>query len=168
MQTMDPATPIARERGGAVFQGGTFNGNPLTAAAAIATLELVATGEPQEQADALAAQLRVGLNQIVRSLGLPGVAYGDSSTFHLFFGARPEKATEADGMWTQDATTIKGMSPRLVDAVHHALQNRGVDLMSRMGGVLSSAHTSEDVERTLVAFDASLRAVSREHPDFFA
>jgi glutamate-1-semialdehyde 2,1-aminomutase len=168
MATMDPSGPVATSRGGAVFQGGTFNGNPLTAAAAIATLRIAATAEPQRQADHLAADLRNGLNEIIRDLGLPGVAYGDSSTFHMFFGKAGDTATTRGTMWTQDAAEIKGMSPRLVDAVHHALQNRGVDLMSRMGGVVSSAHTQADIDRTLAAVEASLRAVSAEHPEFFA
>jgi glutamate-1-semialdehyde 2,1-aminomutase len=168
MATMDPSGPVAKSRGGAVFQGGTFNGNPLTAAAAIATLRVAATGEPQQHADRLAADLRHGLNGIIRDLGLPGVAYGDSSTFHMFFGKSADTATTGAAMWTQDAAEIKGVSPRLVDAVHHALQNRGVDLMSRMGGVVSSAHTPADIDQTLAAVERSLRSVSAEHPEFFA
>src|SRR5439155_18381193 len=37
-----------------VYHGGTFNGNPTVAAAGVATLNIVSSGEPQRHAEALA------------------------------------------------------------------------------------------------------------------
>jgi glutamate-1-semialdehyde aminotransferase len=57
------------------------------------------------------------------------------------------------------------MSPELVDAVRRALQNRGVDLMSSIGGVLSVAHTSADIDQAVEIFQGALKAVRDERPE---
>jgi glutamate-1-semialdehyde 2,1-aminomutase len=153
------------DRGRRVQQGGTFNGNPLSAAAAVATLKIVATGEPHRHADALAEQLRAGLNDVIERLNISGVAYGESSTFHLYIGPRPAGVPTGQTLWTEDASVIKGMSPELVDAVRRALQNRGADLMSSIGGVLSVAHTSADIDQAVAIFQGALKAVRDERPE---
>jgi glutamate-1-semialdehyde 2,1-aminomutase len=151
--------------GRAVYHGGTFNGGPPVAAAGIATLRIASTGEPQRQAEQLTERLRAGLNEIVKRLGISAVAYGESSTFHLYVGPRPADTPVGERLWTDDATALKNMPTELIFAVRRALQNRGVDLMSGLGGMLSSAHTEADLDQTLVAFEAALRAVQDERPD---
>ena len=164
MAMMEPSGDPKADRGRRVQQGGTFNGNPLSAAAAVATLRIASTGEPQRHADALAAQLRAGLNEVIKRLGLSAVAYGESSTFHVYFGERPAGTPVGETLWTEDASALRGMSPELVDGLRRAVQNRGLDLMSGIGGVLSMAHTSDDVERSIVAFEAALKALREEEP----
>ena len=148
-----------------VYHGGTFNGSPPVAAAGIATLRIASTGEPQRHADELAERLRAGLNQVIKRLGISAVAYGESSTFHVYIGPRPPGTPTGEQLWTDDAVTLKSMPAELVQAVRRALQNRGVDLMSGIGGMLSAVHTAADVDRTLVAFEGALAAVRDERPD---
>ena len=57
----------------------TFNANPLSAAAALTSLELVATSQPTRRASELAARIRAGLNEIIQRLDLSAVAYGEAS-----------------------------------------------------------------------------------------
>jgi glutamate-1-semialdehyde 2,1-aminomutase len=151
-------------KGTPVYHGGTFNGSPPVAAAGIATLKIAGTGEPQRHADALAQELRTGLNQIIRRLGISAVAYGESSTFHIYIGTRPDGAEIGSDLWTTDATTLKGMPSELVYAFRRAIQNRGVDLMSGIGGMLCSEHTRADIDRSLEAFEGALRSVRDEYP----
>jgi glutamate-1-semialdehyde 2,1-aminomutase len=167
MDTMEPSGDPKADRGRRVQQGGTFNGNPLSAAGAVATLRIASTGEPQRHADALAAQMRAGINEAIKRLDLSAVAYGESSTFHVYFGERPAGVPAGETLWTEDATTLKGMPTELVDAIRRALQNRGLDLMSGTGGVLSLAHTSADVEQGVGIFEAALKAVRDERPELF-
>jgi glutamate-1-semialdehyde 2,1-aminomutase len=68
-----------------VSQNGTFNANPITAAVAIATLDAVADGSVQRTADERTARLRAGIDDAMRSIGVPGSCYGDSSIFHVSF-----------------------------------------------------------------------------------
>jgi glutamate-1-semialdehyde 2,1-aminomutase len=167
MSVLEMTGDAKRDRERRPYHGGTFNANPLTAAAAIATLRIVSTGEVQRHCDALAKQLRDGINAVLKRLDISGVAYGDSSTFHVYIGPRPAGAPIGEQLWTEDAATLKGMSRDLVFAVRCALHNRGVDLMSGIGGVLSSAHTAGDVEQTIAAFEGALKAVRDEQPNLF-
>jgi glutamate-1-semialdehyde 2,1-aminomutase len=76
-----------RDRYERVSHEGTFNGNPLCAAAGTAALKILETGEPQRKADELAALLRRGMQEVMDRRGVIGCVYGDFSVFHLYFGA---------------------------------------------------------------------------------
>ena len=45
-------------------------------------------------------------------------------------------------------------------ALNRGLGERGIDLMSRMSGVTSAAHTDDDLARTLDAFEATVREMA--------
>jgi glutamate-1-semialdehyde 2,1-aminomutase len=60
---------------------GTFNANPLSAAAGITTLKQVATGEPCRRANAMGRLLRNRLNAMFTEQGWPWIAYVDFSMF---------------------------------------------------------------------------------------
>jgi glutamate-1-semialdehyde 2,1-aminomutase len=142
---------------------GTFNANPLSAAAGIATLRLIADGRPQAQADGMAAALRRGMEDILERAGVAGYAYGDSSLFHVYLESSPgSRARSRAELPTSDAATLKGIPGPLVTAFQRNLQIRGIDLMSYTGGAVSAAHTEADVERTLDAFGETIRVLLEE------
>lgn len=136
-----------------VIHGGTFNANPLAAAAGIATLDIVADGEPQKQADAIAATLRGSLNELFQKERIAGCVYGESSTFHTFFGNCPPREADDDPMWTYDPQILSAPADR-ANTVHKVLQAHGVDLMSSMSGMTSCEHSDADIERTVDAYAA--------------
>jgi glutamate-1-semialdehyde 2,1-aminomutase len=80
--------------------------------------------------------------------------YGDSSTFHVYFGARA-----IEGL---DANILKNVSAPVQNGFRQALQVRGVDLMSRCSGVLSGVHTEADIDQALEACDGALKAMLEE------
>jgi glutamate-1-semialdehyde 2,1-aminomutase len=133
-----------------VAHPGTHNAHPLSAAAGIAALRQCRSGEPQEHAAGLAAALRSGLTSVLAEAGVPGRAYGESSTFHLLIGdaGEPEQA----GMQSLKAA---GMSPELTAELHNGMLLEGVQLFHG-SGFLSAAHTERDVERTVAAFAVTL------------
>jgi glutamate-1-semialdehyde 2,1-aminomutase len=61
---------------GIVYQVGTFNGNPLTMAAARASLLEVLTPEAYEHLDALEERLLAGCQEVIDRYGLPGYSVG--------------------------------------------------------------------------------------------
>lgn len=138
-----------------VFHRGTFNANPLSAAAGVAALEIFRTGEPQRRADSLAARLRDGMQKILRRREIAGAVYGESSTFHIFLG-KGARGT-IGGLSSVD---LKGIPPKTVNALQRALRQRGVDLLSYTGGVTSSAHSEKDIEVTLAAFDEAIEEMA--------
>jgi glutamate-1-semialdehyde 2,1-aminomutase len=133
-----------------VAHPGTHNAHPISAAAGIVALGACRSGEPQEHAARLAATVRAALTQVLADAGVPGCAYGESSTFHLLIGhsGEPREAS---------LQTLKaaGMSPELSAELHSGMLAEGVHLFHG-SGFLSAAHTERDVERTVAAFAATL------------
>ncbi|MBI3733811.1 MAG: aspartate aminotransferase family protein [Chloroflexi bacterium] len=134
-----------------ILHNGTFNANPLSAAAAIACLDTIADGKVQAFADAQAAKLRAGFNRILNELEVEGAAWGESSVFHLILGvpvpARPDGDLRDPQM---PADVLKaGSAPVIDQALTLAMLAEGV----HMG---SLAHDDAVVDDTLRAFRNSL------------
>ena len=142
-----------RDRHERVMHLGTFNANPVSAGAALACLEIVATGAPQRHADGIAARLREGLDGVLAKRGVAGYVYGDASTFHVYLEAAPGSGRARAALRTLDAVTLKSIPGPVVSAIQNGLRVRGVELMSYTGGVTSAAHSEADVDETVAAFD---------------
>lgn len=156
MRLLDPSVAFKGKRPGVVHKG-TFNGNPLVAAAGVAALQIVQTGEPHRQADDMAEKIRVGLRGILNEHQIIGAVYGESSTFHVYLGPTPDGSV--NGL---SAEQIRGVPKETVDAMRSGLRRRGVDLMSHMSGVTSASHTDADVEQTLDAFAGTIQEMIQQ------
>ena len=152
MAMLDPSV-TTRGHTPAVLHQGTFNGAPIVAATGSVMMDLLADGSAQAHADRIAADIRSGVNELFSNHGIEGLCYGESSTFHLWFG--PHEGT-MDGI---PAATIRGPAPKLVAGLQDALNRNGVDLMSAMSAVTSAAHSDDDVTDTLNAFDRALEEI---------
>jgi len=148
----DLLAPLTLAAGDArrVGHPGTHNAHPISAAAGIAALRECRSGEPQQHAARLAAMVRDGFTDVLAQAGVPGCAYGESSTFHLLIGHPGEPATAS-----LQALKTAGISPQLSAELHHGMLLEGVQLFHGSGFV-SAAHTESDVERTVAAFAAVL------------
>jgi glutamate-1-semialdehyde 2,1-aminomutase len=137
---------------------GTFNANPLSAAAGVATLDLVATGEPCRRANDIARLLRQRLNALFAERGHNWVAYGEFSAFKLlpgYDGSPPH----GDGFVPYGGALDRLEAPKprgLVHAFRRGMLLHGVDLPG-LGGMTMAVHTEADVERTVAAVAATLR-----------
>jgi glutamate-1-semialdehyde 2,1-aminomutase len=148
---------------------GTYNGNPLSAAAGVAALKLVATGEPGRRANDAGRQLRNRLNALFADRDWPWLAYIDFSMFRLlpnYHGPRPtEAAGDDDGLipYGGDLNKLDGppANPRLRHAFRQAMLLNGVD-MPGLGGWLTAAHTPEDIDRTVQAVAASIELLKAD------
>jgi glutamate-1-semialdehyde 2,1-aminomutase len=140
---------------GDVLFGGTYNANPVSLAAALATIELLeADGRAiHERLFALGARMREGLGSIVERLGLPARPAGFGSVFVLYFTEREVRAY--DDALTNDAE-------RYV-AFHQGMTDRGFLMLplNLKRNHISAAHTVEDIDRTLDAADEVLTAIAR-------
>src|SRR5690606_26471884 len=83
LDQLDSAAAMAagREK---IGQQGTYNANPLCAAAAIATLAKIENEDICGQAERTAAEIRDGMRRIVIEEDVPWGIYGEASTFHVF------------------------------------------------------------------------------------
>jgi glutamate-1-semialdehyde 2,1-aminomutase len=146
-----------------IRHNGTFNANPLSAAAGVATLAQVATGEPGARAAALGQQLIDGVNGLLRERGLRSwAAYGEGSIFHLLAGSSVDFAPGELAPATPVGELKTGGDPTLLHLLRLGLNNHGVDLMRGRSGFLSAAHSEEDIEATVAAFAATLDEIVGE------
>jgi len=140
---------------------GTFNANPLSAAAAVAMLSAIADGTHQRRAGELTLRLIDGMNERLAAAKVPGCVYGDLSAFHLLVGQAefgPDDAAQLLERASPERLS-QGMG-RLGHPVRAALLLEGVD-PSGPAGRLSSAHSDDDIAHTLEAFERALHRLKR-------
>jgi glutamate-1-semialdehyde 2,1-aminomutase len=147
-----------------VAQMGTFNANPLTAAAGAAALKKCANPNVQAYCDNLAAGLRAGMNAILVEEGVPGAVWGESSAFHLMVGPEVTNQVAAD-MRSPEGVALETMKASghagLGSTIQIAMALEGVDLFHG-GGMFSVAHTQDDVDNTINAFDRVITRLKRD------
>jgi glutamate-1-semialdehyde 2,1-aminomutase len=142
---------------------GTYNANPVSSAAGIAALEVIATTDSCERANRTAAELRSGLNTVLEELRLGWAVYGTSSGFHLFMN--PEGRDVAPlhfDPFTVGTAELKAQQPELTRKLRLAMLINGVDFNGRNGGLLSATHGAAEVEHTIAAFRDALALLRRE------
>ena len=136
-----------RKGGARISHGGTFNANPVTMAAGVATLNAV-TPEAYTRLDALGERLRGGVTRLLAATRRKGQATGMGSLFWLHWTAEP-------------LTDWRSARPKDAEAplrVFLGLLNEGVLLTQRGLGACSLAMTDEDVDRLI---NALARVVAR-------
>ncbi len=138
-----------------VPQMGTYNANPLAAAAGALAVEKCADPAVQRYCDDVAAKIRSGMNEIIVRHDAPGFVWGESSVFHIAFGER------ASNMTSGDLTKPEGVSPEFLKKsggtplgmkTEIGMLLEGVHVF-HSGGLTCTRHTDEDVALTLEAFD---------------
>jgi len=132
---------------------GTFNANPVSAAAGVACLEIIADGAACATATASAQRLQSMLNPVFAAEGVPWAAFGDHSAIYFF--TNPD-AIDIDpmafdpGSLGAEVMRTGGKHPA-AGKFRLALMLNGVDISGRPGGSTSCRHGDEDLERTVQA-----------------
>ena len=116
--------------GGGVVFGGTFNGNPLSLAAAKATLEVLSDPAHLERANRLGRRLMDGIAAIAARRGVTLEVHGFGAAFGVHMEDRP--------------------------AYIMRMLERGIYLLPDGRVYVSTAHSDADVDQTLEAMDASI------------
>lgn len=150
-----------RDRTERVADQGTYSATPLVAAAGVAALEILKTGEVQRELNRLGERLRAGMNQVLKTGGIKGCVYGASSIFRIFVGADAHDLGLAD--WTLDEARLdRGMGP-LGAQLHLAMLLKGVDYnRGSANGWLNAAMTDADIDGMIDAFARCLERLARE------
>jgi glutamate-1-semialdehyde 2,1-aminomutase len=127
-----------------VIHAGTFNGNPISLAAAGATLGVLNArgGAPLRSIQKLGEGLITGIRRLAADAEIPLLINGVGSAFHLSFTARSEMRNYRD---TLDADT------QIRDVFLEAMFQEGVYLLPDGRWYVSAAHTRADIEFTLKA-----------------
>jgi glutamate-1-semialdehyde 2,1-aminomutase len=136
-----------RKGGARISHGGTFNANPLTMAAGLATLQAL-TPEAYARLDALGERLRGGVTRLLEATRRKGQVTGVGSLFCLHWA-------------TGDLTDYRSSRPKDPDAsmrVFLGLLNEGIILSQRGLGACSLAMGDDDIDRFV---NALARVISR-------
>ena len=141
-----------------VSHQGTFNANPVSAAAGIAALKIIAEQDDCARADAASAALVRGVNELFRRESVPGSAWAASSMWHMNLGY--DAPRPADVEWEIEEQP-HGIAPALTRPFRQALYNHGVDLMGN-GGMVSSSHGEREMAHTIVALGAAVADLRAE------
>jgi glutamate-1-semialdehyde 2,1-aminomutase len=132
---------------------GTFNANPLSAAAGSAALAVVSDGEPCRKATETAVKLRAALNELFQSKSVNWAAYGVESLtkIHPEYDGPAPVGGNFRPFNNDFAKLDRTFDSQLGHAFRCALLVGGVDWMG-WGGMTSAAHTEADIDHTLTAF----------------
>ena len=134
---------------------GTFNANPLSAAAGVKALELVATTPVNDTANARATRLKDGLNDLLSRVEIPGCASGVASAVFLRLAVDHECDKEVCILSPEEAHIAS--DPERTAQLNLALLNHGVHSGTRF--VLMAAHREQDIDDTVDAVEKALDEV---------
>ena len=156
---MDILKPVAPPQQ-FVRHSGTWNANPLTAAAGVAACRLYRDGEVQKKVNQLGAYLRKRGDQVLQEQGVNGRLYGRSIVW-LYLGPIDYEPSDDTLPPTRDVGKLMAGASVKVQLCLHLL-HRGVSTMGARFFILSAAHTEEDIDKTMQAFGDSLNAMIAE------
>jgi glutamate-1-semialdehyde 2,1-aminomutase len=139
---------------GSVYQVGTYNGNPLSMAAARASLLEVLTPDAYAHLDALNDHLLKGCTEVVEKYNLPGYAVGVGSKGCVTFS--PKKIVDYE-------TFKENQDAELSELAWLYNMNRGIFMTPgrEEEWTLSVMHTFEDCDRYVAVFEEMARDLTR-------
>jgi glutamate-1-semialdehyde 2,1-aminomutase len=143
---MDLLAPL-----GPVYQAGTLSGNPVAMAAGLAALEELEATNAYARLETLGAALEAGLKAAAQAAGVPVQFNRCGSMFCAYFTSRPVHNL-ADAL-TSDRERFK--------RYFHGMLAQGIYLAPSQfeAGFLSTAHTTEDLDRTVAAARTVLKGL---------
>ncbi len=133
---------------GSVYQAGTFSGSPTSVAAGLTVLEVLEKEEVHKKLNATGEMMRSSLSEIVADLGLDYNVVGIASMFKIFFGDKP--LNYQDVLKCDKEGYLKFFFKMLDSGVF-------IPPSQFETNFISTAHTEDDIEKTLLAYEANLK-----------
>jgi glutamate-1-semialdehyde 2,1-aminomutase len=145
---MDQLAPI-----GPVYQAGTLSGNPLAVAAGVTTLKLLSRPGTYAELAAKGKRLEDGFRRVLKKREIRATVNRVGSMLTLFFGV--DQVRSADDARQCDR--------QVFGRYFHAMLAQGIYLPPAPFEAMfvSLAHSSGDLDRTILAFDHWARALER-------
>ncbi|MGD7047657.1 glutamate-1-semialdehyde-2,1-aminomutase [Rossellomorea marisflavi] len=138
---------------GPIYQAGTLSGNPLAMTAGLETLKQL-TPESYEEFGRIADRLQDGLSRLAEKYDIPHTINRAGSMIGLFF--TDEEVPNYEGAKSSDLEMFSNY--------YREMAHNGVFLPpSQFEGLfLSTAHTDEDIDKTLEAAEAAFKKIQQK------
>lgn len=138
---------------GKVMHGGTYNANPVSMAATVATLNELQDGKVHAHIERQGSQLMWGMAEIFERHKISACIQGFPQIFHVAFGVK-EPITQFRSMFPIDRARYVMFTTALLE--------RGIRALERGAWFVSSEHDAQIIARTLNAIDDAARTLARE------
>lgn len=153
-EIMSHAEGIRRLTGGYVAMTGTYSGNPVSCAVGLAVLEQLRAPGVYEALFAKGERLMAGIREACERAGLAVQVTGEPPAFEAWFTT--EEVLDHRSSLTAD--------PILATRFAQALVERGV-LKAHEKFFVSTAHTDDDVDRTLAAIGSAVSEIASRNQE---
>ena len=147
-ELIDQAHPDRQGSLGYVYASGTLHGNPLAAAAGLATLERLRTPGFYDELHAATADLAAGISEVLMSHGHPAIVETAGSLWQILHIDEPPQSY-TDLLASDRAENV------LFDT---ALMREGINVLPGLRRFVSAAHTGDDIAATVDAVDRVCQA----------
>jgi glutamate-1-semialdehyde 2,1-aminomutase len=143
---------------GDAFFSGTFNGNPVSTAASLKTIEILERPGFYDRLYRAGDNLRAGINEVIGRLGIRAACYGYGSVWYLHFDFKQPTNYRDLYRYRQSGGSEKEQAYR-----NHML-NRGVFLYPARGtrAYINASHTERDIQITV---DAAVQFLTKHQQE---
>ena len=146
-EVMDQCDPRHKGEEGYVYQNGTLNGNPLSAAVALATLDELARPGVYDRLFAHCDALRAAITEVLERHSVPAVCFGTGPMWHVLFTDRPPRS-HRDVMASDGAALVR---------FDQELIRQGLFVLPGTRRFVSTEHGEAEIEDTARAVDRACR-----------
>ncbi|HEV8677839.1 MAG TPA: aminotransferase class III-fold pyridoxal phosphate-dependent enzyme, partial [Stellaceae bacterium] len=134
-----------------LVQIGTLSGNPVAAAAGLATMAILRRPGAYEQIHATGKKLMAALGRLLQEAGIPAQISGEPPLFDVVFSPEP----------VRDYRTTLAGDAELMRRFNALLRERGI-LKGESKYYISLAHTPDDIAFTIAAWRDAIGALQRQ------
>lgn len=141
---------------GAVYQAGTFSGNPVSITAGLKTIEILERERVPQRINKLGERMMTAISEIVRDFGVEASVSGVGSMFNVFFSAGGSRVKNyADALGCDKERYMK---------LFHAMLSSGIFLPPSQfeTNFISFSHTEEDIGRTIEAYKENIAKMGHD------
>jgi glutamate-1-semialdehyde 2,1-aminomutase len=147
---IDRANPKHKGKAEFAYVNGTLHGNPVAAAAGLATIEVLEEPGFYDKLHEKSQQLTNALQEVLDRHGLPAIAAGKRSFWQILFMAE-EPRNQTDIM-ASDVARMRALDLELL--------RRGIYVLPGVRRFVCAVNTDEDFDETVGALDAACQAIN--------
>jgi glutamate-1-semialdehyde 2,1-aminomutase len=124
------------------MHGGTYNAQPVTMAATVATLRALADGQVHQRLEQRGQRLMDGIAAALAEADIPARIQGFPQIFHVAFGISTPITDYRSSLAADKARYVRFTT---------ALLSEGVRALERGAWFISDAHTDDVIDETIAA-----------------